>query len=214
MTHYGKLLATLTVLASTALAENKPAPATTPAAQPAAPAPAVAATATPVPTAAQIALARDVIQAVGQTHQIEAVITQFRQFAAKQSASIAPAGTATEAQKKAVETMIASLNVLANEAVARMMATYEKAYLDVFSPVELTAIRNFYLSPEGRAFIAKQPQLQRAMGPSLQQFQEELDRKLTVLIEQARRDAGQPATAPAAPAAPAAQPAPAAAQKK
>jgi len=195
MTKYGTLLVIFSCLAGTVLAETKPA---------AGAKPKPAAAAKPVvlePSASQVQLARQTVQAVGLTRQIDAVIAQFRQLAAKQAAELAPAN-ATEAQKKAQTAFLASLQTLANESAARMLSTYESAYLAVFSPVELAAIRNFYVSPEGQAFLEKQPQLSRIIGPALQQFQTELNQKLGVLVNQARKDAGLPETAAAqAPAA-------------
>jgi len=189
----------MSCLAGPVLAETKPAPEAKPAA---------AAQNAPVvvePSASQLLLARQTVQAVGLTRQIDGVILQFRQLAAKQAAELAPAN-ATEAQKKAQAAFLASLQTLANESAMRMLSTYEKAYVAVFSPVELAAIRNFYQSPEGQAFLEKQPQLARTIGPALQQFQTELNQKLEALVKQARKDAGLPeAPAPQAPAAPAAK---------
>lgn len=206
MTKFGTLLAIFSCLAATVLAETKPATEAKPAA---APKPATApASAGPVviePSASQLILARQTVKAVGLTRQIDAVIVQFRQLAAKQAAEIAPAN-ATEAQKKALADFQVSLQALANESAMRMLSTYENAYLAVFSPVELAAICNFYQSPEGQAFMDKQPQLARAIGPSLQQLQTELNQKLAALVQQARKEAGlpdAPAAASAAPQAPA-----------
>jgi len=206
MTKFGTLLATFSCLAATVLAETKPATEAKPVAAPAAaPKPAAApANNGPVvlePSASQVLLARQTVTAVGLTRQIDAVIVQFRQLAAKQAAEIAPAN-ATEAQKKALADFQTSLQALANESAMRMLSTYENSYLAVFSPVELAAIRNFYQSPEGQAFMEKQPQLARAIGPSLQQFQTELNQKLAALVQQARKEAGLPDAPAVTPAAP------------
>lgn len=191
-------------LAGTVLAAPNPAAETKPAAgdKPAQAAP------KPVlvePSESQIQLARETVQAVGLHQQIEGVILQFRRMAAREAAEIAPAN-ATEAQKKVLAAFQTSLQALATESANRMLRTYARAYLAVFSPVEMTAIRNFYISPEGRAFLAKQPQLARAIGPSLQEFQTELNQKLATLLQQTRKDAGLPPLPEASKSAAPAQP--------
>ena len=193
MTKYGTLLVTFSCLAGTVLADTKPATEVKPVAEAKPVAPAAASPVVLEPSASQVLLARQTVQAVGLTRQIDAVIAQFRQLAAKQAAALAPAN-ATEAQKKAQTDFLASLQTLANESAMRMLSTYESAYLAVFSPVELAGIRNFYLSPEGQAFLEKQPQLARTIGPALQQFQTELNQKLDALVKRARKDAGLPET--------------------
>ncbi|MBK8478574.1 MAG: DUF2059 domain-containing protein [Opitutaceae bacterium] len=182
MKKLGILLLSASCFAGSALAQNNGAPA------------AVPAPAAPSATPAQVALARDVVKAMGADRQIEGMNNQLKQMATSQSAMLAPTG-ATEEQKAAAAKVQGSIQDLAAEATKNMTLALDTAFAEVFTTEELAAIKAFFTSPEGQSFKAKQQQLSMRLSPKMQQLNEELRQKIGAIMQQAQPVAVAPSTA-------------------
>jgi hypothetical protein len=73
--------------------------------------------------------------------------------------------------------------------------TFIQIYSEVFTEEELQGMIDFFKSPIGQKWIAKQPQLQAATMQKMQGLMMELQPKIKAAIEKSTKEAGAPAKA-------------------
>lgn len=73
---------------------------------------------------------------------------------------------------------------------ARIKPMFVDVYAEVFTPEEIQGLIDFYESPLGRAFLAKQPQLTAATMERMQDMMQEIMPELQRDVEEALRESG------------------------
>jgi hypothetical protein len=132
------------------------------------------------PTPAKVALAREAIAAMQADQMFDAMAAQMKQMYSQ--AVPAPANATPEQRHKyeAIQTQIAQLTM---EAAKDLIGKMDVVYAEVYSEAELTSMKAFFSSPEGRSMLAKQPQIMSRAMPLAQEMQRELGPKIEKLIQ-------------------------------
>lgn len=145
----------------------------------------------------KLALAREVIAAMKADQMFDNMAGQMKAMAAQ--AMTPPAG-ATPEQIKMAEELQGKVMDLSMQAAKGMIAQMDHIYAEIYSEVELKAMKDFFSSAAGQSMLAKQPQIMGRIMPLAQQMQRDLAPKIKALVDEARAKA-QAAAAAAAPAA-------------
>jgi hypothetical protein len=145
---------------------------------------------------ARVAAASDYVELALQGFDMNAIITSLYQPILAQVA--AGGQTLTEAQVAQIARLYADTFT---EPMTALMREQAEIMADMMTLAEITALRDFYATPEGRSVMAKLPQLTAAQQPGVARLIEE---KMGPLMPQvlAIINGEAPAPAPQAPTAP------------
>jgi hypothetical protein len=130
-------------------------------------------------------LANDVIKSMNADKMFDSMTGQIKQMVSAQTSMYLPADATPEQKAKIAKVQDQAVD-LALEAAKGMVAKMGAIYAEVYSVEELTAMKAFFTSPEGKSMQAKQPQIMQKMMPLVQQMQAELMPKIGALVEQAK----------------------------
>jgi uncharacterized protein len=132
---------------------------------------------------AKLALAREAIAAMQVDKMFEGMAAQMKQMAARTAPLSADA---TPEQRKQAEELQGKIMDLSMNATKEVIAKMDQIYADIYSEAELKAMKVFFLSPEGRSMLAKQPQVMAQIMPLMQEMQRDLMPKIQQLVEQSK----------------------------
>jgi hypothetical protein len=132
------------------------------------------------PNTTSLKLAREVIEATQTSKMLDGMSTQLQQMLSQQLTNLAANLPEAEranlqaAQKEMVEFVI--------EQSKQLVSKMDVIYAEVFTEKELTAIKTFYQSPEGRALVEKQPTVMQLMMPSIVEMQKGINAKMEEIL--------------------------------
>lgn len=135
---------------------------------------------------AKLVLAREVIEATQMNKMFDALVPQIQQMtlqmAKGEMASMSPE------QKAAFERFQGKAAQVAMEAAKAMLTKLDQVYAEIYSVEELKAMKAFYLSPEGKSMISKQPDVAQRVMPIMQTMQMELGPKIQALAAEFQQE--------------------------
>ena len=137
--------------------------------------------------AAKLALAREAMKAMQAERMLESLSNQLKMMTAQQTTLLLPT-TATEEQKARLAQIQTEVTDLVREAAKAQMEKMATVYAEVFTAEELQAMRAFFVSPEGRALLSKQPLLAQRLMPLTRAMQMELMPKIGATIDKAKQE--------------------------
>jgi hypothetical protein len=149
----------------------------------------------------RVAVAAEYVDLAIQSFDMNAIIKSLSQPILQQ---VAAAGqTLTDAQMAEIEKLYADTFT---QPMTDLMRNQSELMADVMTLAEITALRDFYATPEGRSAMAKLPQLTAAQQPGLAMLIEEKMGPLMPQVLAIINGEAPPATAPQSPTEPTAQP--------
>jgi hypothetical protein len=150
------------------------------------------------PDAKKVALAHETIAAMQADKAFDSMGAQMKQMALQMlGLSLANATPEQKAQAEKVQNRILDLSL---ETAKGLLGKMDALYADVYSEVELQAMKTFFSSPEGKSMLSKQPELMKRFGPYVQQMQREIIPKIQAIVAEekaaAEKAAGAATSAP------------------
>jgi hypothetical protein len=149
----------------------------------------------------RVAVATEYVDLALQSFDMKAIITSLSQPILQQ---VAAAGqTLTDDQLAQIDTLYSDTFI---EPMTALMREQSELMADLMTLAEITALRDFYSTPEGRSAMAKLPQLTAAQQPGLAKLIEDKMGGLMPQVLAIINGEAPPETPPAAPTEPTAQP--------
>ena len=153
----------------------------------------------------RVAVATEYVELALQSFDMKAIINSLSQPILQQ---VAAAGqTLTDEQMAQIDKLYSDTFA---EPMMALMREQSGLMADIMTMEEITALRDFYSTPEGRSAMAKLPQLTAAQQPGLSTLIADkmgpLMPQVLAIINGEAAPATTPETAPAAPTEPTAQP--------
>lgn len=136
---------------------------------------------TPAPDKA--ALAREVIIAIDGEKMLGEMIPQLEQINAQTVRQVAVQHGFTVDESAQLAKVEPQTTALSTEAIHSLVPEMTKIYIEIYSVEELQAMKAYYTSAEGRAFLAKQPTLKQKLSPKIQDAVLAVQPRIQELIE-------------------------------
>lgn len=149
----------------------------------------------------RVAVATEYVDLALQSFDMKAIINSLSQPILQQ---VAAAGQRlTDEQMAQIDKLYADTFT---EPMTTLMREQSELMADIMTLAEITALRDFYSTPEGRSAMAKLPQLTAAQQPGLARLIEEKMGPLMPQVLAIINGEAAPATSPQAPTEPTSQP--------